>query len=90
MEFKGTKGDWHVVEYAGYFNLQSGKYYGDENILDSESVGSDKAEANAKLARSAPDLLKALQHMCNYVRRENLFKGMLLDVSERAIKKAIG
>ncbi len=56
---KHTKGQWYPVLYASFWNIQDGKGYGDNNLLD-ESRCPD-AEANAKLAASAPDLLNALR-----------------------------
>jgi len=43
------KEKYFAVEYAGFWNIQEGQYYGDTNILDAEKVGEDVAEANAKL-----------------------------------------
>ena len=58
-----TPGPWYYVDYAGSFVIQDGPYYEDPNILcydDEFGIGdSEKAEANAKLAAAAPDLLKA-------------------------------
>jgi len=90
-EFKGTKGKWHLVEYAGYFNIQSGMYYGDDNILDRDAVGSEIAEANAKLAVSAPDLLEALQDVREELLEEGFSKkGYTILNIDRAINKALG
>lgn len=68
-EFKGTKGEWHAVNYGGYWNIQDSEYYGESNLLDAEKVGEDIAEQNAKLAVASPILLEALQqllhlHLC--------------------------
>lgn len=59
MEFKGTKGKWHSVEYAGNYILQSGDKYGDDNILDEENVN-EEAKYNALLISKAPELLDML------------------------------
>jgi len=40
---------YFAVEYSWFWNIQSGPYYGDENILDAEVVGAEQAEINAKL-----------------------------------------
>lgn len=38
-----------AVEYAGFWNIQSGPSYGDKNILDAEKVGRKESEQYAKL-----------------------------------------
>lgn len=44
----GDRKKLYVVEYAGFYNIQDGPYYGDLNVLDAEAVGSDvRALANA-------------------------------------------
>ena len=60
METKFTKGNLYPVEYAGRWDIQDGEFYGDDSVLDAESVGEETAEANAKLFAAAPDLLEAL------------------------------
>lgn len=40
---------YFAVEYAGFWHIQSGPYYGDTDILDAEQVGEDEAEKNAML-----------------------------------------
>lgn len=54
METKFTKGDLYPEEYAGHYDIQSGEFYGDDNILDAEQVGEE--EANAKLFAAAPNM----------------------------------
>ena len=46
---KYPKEKYFAVEYAGFWDIQEGQYYGDTNILDAEKVGEDVAESNAKL-----------------------------------------
>ncbi len=60
-EFKGTKKDWHAIEFAGTIILKDSPFYEGNNILDYDDVGREAADANAKLAISAPKLLTALQ-----------------------------
>lgn len=60
-EFRGTKKDWHAIEFAGIIILKDEEFYEGKNILDYDDVGKEVADANAKLAISAPILLKALE-----------------------------
>lgn len=60
MEFKGTKKDWHIVEYAGFLVIQDGQFYEDKNILDFEIVGEVQAKANAKLMVNSLILMEKL------------------------------
>jgi hypothetical protein len=59
METKTTPPPWYAVEYAGDWVLQSVDMYGPDDLLSAENVGKELAEANAKLAASAP-ILKLL------------------------------
>lgn len=57
--FKGSKGPWHAVNYAGWINIQRSPYYGSKNLLDESK--NPNAEHDAALMRAAPDLLKAAE-----------------------------
>lgn len=63
MKTKHTSGPWYYSNYAGTFMLQDGPYYEDNLILSYDEAFSDidmeTAEANAKLAAAAPDLLES-------------------------------
>lgn len=61
MEFKGTNTEWHAVEFAGFIILKDSDCYEGKNILDYSDVGKVQADANAKLAKYSPEMLKALQ-----------------------------
>ena len=39
---------YYAVQYAGFWNIQTESGYGGKNILNSEEVGADEAELNAK------------------------------------------
>ncbi len=59
--FKGTPGEHHAVEYAGYWHIQDEPFYdAGGSLLDAEYVGPEQAKANARLYAYAPELLKCL------------------------------
>ena len=92
-EFKGTKGQWHAVEYAGTYIIQDGEMYEDNNILDSDIYTEETVEANARLIASAPDLLEALQRLLKSTYPNKTFDDGSdhdADVALRAINKALG
>ncbi len=60
---KHTPGPWFAVNYAGYNNLQAEPVYGSPDLLNGQTMGAEQAEANAKLAAAAPDLLEALKKL---------------------------
>ena len=62
-EEKTTPGPWFPINYAGFWMIQSGKYYGDVDVMDAEKVGAETAEANARLAAAAPDLKAELTRL---------------------------
>jgi len=55
--FKGTKTEWHAVEFAGFIILKDSDFYEGKNILDYSDVGEEVANANAKLAKHSFELL---------------------------------
>ena len=64
---KHTNGAWFAVEYAGHYSIQYGPYYGDTDLLDSDSVGEEKAELNALVCAAAPLLLAACEEFIREV-----------------------
>ena len=99
MEFKGTKGEWHVVDYAGYLNIQNTPFYNGLNLQDCDKVGIETAYANSILMASAPDLLEALQTLVNLKNYKNNFgktdyytenQPLSWEKAEKAINKALG
>lgn len=67
--FKGTKTDWHAIEFAGIIILKDSEFYEGKNILDYDDVGKEVADANAKLSISSPKLLAALQKIVDMNRQ---------------------
>jgi hypothetical protein len=59
--YKFTEGPWHVINYGGFHAIQSEPFYGDTDLLDEDKT--ENAQANARLAAAAPDLLKALEDL---------------------------
>lgn len=101
-KFKGTKGEWHMVEYAGFMNIQDAPHYGEKNLLDADNVGLEVARHNGVLAAAAPDLLEACIRLERAIRvikseynldfinedtRTSLYSG--LHVAEKAIHRAL-
>lgn len=86
--FKGTKGEWHAVDYAGYIHIQDEPFYGGVDLLNQETCS--EAQYNAQLAASAPDLLKACE---TAILELQLIPckcdPKVIDELERAIKKAL-
>ena len=60
-QFKGTSTEWFAIEFAGFIILKDSDCYEGNNILDYSDVGDVVANANAKLAVCAPEMLTALQ-----------------------------
>lgn len=73
MEFKGTKGEIHAVEYAGVIFMQDSEFYEDSekcNILDYDHVGRIEADANGKLFECAPKMLERLKELIRVFENE--------------------
>ncbi len=96
-EFRGTRGEWHAVEYAGVISIQDSEFYEDSdkcNLLDYDYVGFEQAEANAKLIACAPELLYALKEAIRLLYGTTEFEVIesyrkKVDDFEQVIKKAI-
>ena len=93
--FKGTKGPWYPVEYAGKFVIQTENHYSANNdILESNDFSYEEAKANILLISKAPEILDMLE---SFVRM--FAKGQILHVDkvvekrkeiEQLIKSATG
>lgn len=86
--FKGTKGEFHAVNYAGAYLIQIGQMYEDLDVLNENEVGEEEAKANAQLISTAPELLEALIDLHRFRKDNNV--GAELELSELAINKALG
>lgn len=64
-DFKGTKTEWHAVEFAGFIILKDSDFYEGKNILDYSDVGEVVANANAKLAKNSFELLEMVEVLKN-------------------------
>jgi hypothetical protein len=61
-EFKGTKGPWYPVEYAGRIVIQTLDYYSHcHDILNMDDFTENQVNANAKLISKAPEMLEMLK-----------------------------
>ena len=89
---KHTKGEWYPVEFGGYWMILNSNHYDGDDILESNNVGEDIAEANAKLMAAAPELLDAcitvLKRKTNQYGETPELCGELREILESAIKKA--
>ena len=89
MKTKHTSGPWYYSNYAVTFMLQDGPYYEDNLILSYDeafsAIDMETAEANAKLAAAAPELLEALQNIEN---DDNGIPTRIWEMRNAAIKKA--
>lgn len=87
---KYTKAPWVAVQYANFWNLQKEGFYSDtDNLLDEDK--NIDAEANAKLAAAAPELLHALIKLKQWVGKLEDWKGIdpPTELVDNAINKAI-
>lgn len=89
MKTKHTPGPWYPVEFSGYWTVRDDRFYESRDLLNEEDCS--RAEANAKLIATAPELLEAL--VC--ARKMMLKSGITVDNADQynlidnAIKKAV-
>lgn len=95
--FRGTKGKWFAVEYAGTYMIQDGEMYEDNNILDSDIYTKEVVDANAQLIATAPELLRVLIGMTlsmkahpDYQLGKNQELIDYVESAEQVINKALG
>lgn len=82
---KHSKSPWYAVEYAGFWSLKTDNFYdAGEDVMDADSVGTEKARKNANLARLAPQIFEALV----MVKNTEIHKGTLIGtVLEQLVKE---
>jgi hypothetical protein len=51
---------WYPIEFAGTWMILDEPFYEGKDVMNAENVGEIRAEKNAQLVASAPDLLEAL------------------------------
>lgn len=94
-EFKGTKGEWHAVEFAGFWEITDAPFYDSKRIMtyDDDIFGScatvTQAEANAHLCAAAPDLLQACIDFVEKVERGEAKSTKSYNQMKQAINKAL-
>lgn len=88
MKTKHTPGPWHVVQYACFNSIQSVPMYGEFDLLNSDDC--EKAEANAQLASTAPELIEACIAFCEELEKNATYDkvGQSYYKAKAAIKKA--
>ena len=94
MEFKGTKGEWKVIESTVYCLHQtswrkgepvmSNRFWASVQSCPTLKESKEEVEANAKLIAAAPELLEALQFII-----DNGEKKLLSLRTQELINKAI-
>jgi hypothetical protein len=91
-EFKGTPGPWHYQERSDAYTHIVRNAEGNEIIVYAPQSTLPKAEANARLASAAWDLLHALKLMVddNFPDLPLGEQVLRLMVAEQAIAKATG
>ena len=100
LEFKGTKGEWHIKEKCASILDDNGKSVLCWNGVATSTFEEDEVvlKANSKLIASAPDLLEALKlcigelYMIHSVygdKANALENSNALRISEKAIEKAL-
>lgn len=69
-QFEGAMfGPWHPIEFSGHWRVMNEPFYDAPDLLDADSVGSELAEINAKLAAASPSLLARCQELEREVAR---------------------
>ena len=97
-ETKFTKGEWKILwyNYTHFATINTDSTHRICAIENNESDNIDEATANAKLIAAAPNLLLALQDLCNEMRphimkmniRKSFSEHVALTQAEKAINKA--
>lgn len=87
-ELKHTPGPWYAVNYADFWDIQDDPHYGKTDLLDAHTC--DQAEANAKLMAAAPELIKALITLKEWVGKLPDWEGEdpPCEIVDKAIKEA--
>jgi len=94
LEFKGTKGEWHISDYdLGCVKFSDSDFNNkDCDLYKHQYNNIEEMQANAKLIASAPDLLKALELMVNNFKEFQSLSGaknQAILKAEKAIEKAL-
>jgi hypothetical protein len=89
MEFKGTQGDWKVVNETQIAFSQDDFNTKDCDLYEHQYDSFEELIANAKLIASAPDLLKALVSAYRCSGERNKLTKPVLDEMLKAINKAL-
>ena len=94
LEFKGTKGEWHIFDY----NLECVKFSHSEfdnkdcDLYKHQYDNIEEMHANAKLIAASPDLLEALRDLVWLYEKhalDNELKESINLKAKKAIEKAI-
>ena len=98
-KFKGTKGNWQVVDTYQEYTDESGivVWDGDEQafgpICDMGEMGDmnyAEALANAKLIAAAPNMLEVCERIMHLYKEDGHLLNFNVDIVRIAISKAVG
>jgi hypothetical protein len=88
MNFKGTKGNWELVNETQVAFSQDEFNTKDCDLYEHQYDSFEEMVANAKLIAAAPELLKALQTCLKRITNESHEPFAILEATE-AINKAL-
>jgi hypothetical protein len=90
IDHKFSRGEWHVVEYAGFGIVQDSDQYDGKKLLDLEEVSEDEFKANARLIAAAPKLLEIAEMYFDSMRGTGLENSLPYQITLKTLKEIEG
>ena len=84
MKFKGTKGEWKILEYDNDLEVVSGE----DPVICSLPDKNSEYKANAKLISCAPEMLEALKEMIAFAEFHGYTSSTEINNARSILKKA--